>query len=141
MPVFRLLPASCLFVALAAGAAGAQQRAMLVYDCSITATRGNLIGPQLQIYEDTASGDVEILDNMIYEVNDRTPVHATRVTENASRLTVSWRLDHVRGKRETAALDYSATVTKADLRVSINASARGFDNNEGGGGTCTLTGR
>jgi hypothetical protein len=129
----RLLGSICLLI----GMCSAVQAETLFYSCTTRQSNGDWIPKELYIaIED---GEAVVNDPVINAIFGK-PIPAQIETDNAKRITLRWKLSGTKDSsgQYAANFQYSATILKANNKLSMTAVPVGYSNNFNGFGTCTV---
>jgi hypothetical protein len=128
-----------LWVLLSAfiGLCGAAQAETVFYSCKTTQSNGDWIPKELYIaVSETGAVVNDPVINAIYGK----PIPANIETDNAKRITFRWKLSGTKDAsgQYAANFQFSATILKANNKLSVTAVPVGYSNNFNGFGTCTI---
>jgi hypothetical protein len=113
--------------------------ARTVYECKIKeqgVNRGWLPEVVVVAYE-TGAETAQVSDPFIQYVHGA-PIDVKVKTDNAARLSLSWRLTLSSTQLDEVQLTFNFSVFKNDLRAKINAVPNGYDNAFNSSGTCKV---
>lgn len=110
-----------------------------VYDCTRTGGSRNLMSDRLLIIRDKTTGEIQVIDELIYTVHAKQPVPAKVKTDSATRLEISWTVDKIPMTNMVPGKAlYRATFFKERLSYVEGVILAGYDNRENSHGTCKL---
>ena len=111
------------------------------YSCAVRDTENSgWIAEPIYIQHDESTGEVVVIDPVIYYYNDKEGLLGKVSVDNEKRITFSWKLEGVSVRDQHAvAFSYRATVQKSDGRLTVYTKPLGYNNDFKGRGTCALT--
>lgn len=135
-----LFVVAALLLGVAEGGAKTTKNPVIIYDCVTGSTQTNsLFTAEYQITIDPKSGKIVVLDGLIQAVIGK-PLDATLKRETDAVLVVGWRLKNVvNNSKQSATLDYTLAIQKANGRFTIQMIPLGFSNSFQNKGSCSLT--
>ena len=110
------------------------------FDCTRTGGSTNLMSQRLFIIRAQGTGEVAVMDEIIYTVNGKEPVMAKVSGDTAKRLDISWVVERIplSNRGSTGRATYRATLFKDSLTYVESVVLSGYDNSESSSGSCKL---
>ncbi|MCT4609749.1 MAG: hypothetical protein N4A70_11145 [Pelagimonas sp.] len=110
----------------ALGFATGAQAATVGYLCDMkNSGKRSWIAQEIFFAHNQKTDEIIVSDVVILSFNNKKPMVAEKVKENAKRLTFKWRVDGVSSSGQRAKLFYRGTYVKATKKLSVSMSPGG----------------
>ena len=134
-----MFKSTCAALALIVAASPLPALANTVYKCDIVqhAAHGNSLPPLVYIERIGTSRDAEVMDGFVKHYLG-SPAKAVVQTDNANRITFSWKLDATDVNGDLTRMSFHLTYLKATRGATMIVDWLGYTNQYSSTGTCTV---